>query len=523
MSAVTSRPNGRARGASARNGKKQDPVVAGVRWLDDRLGVAKGGRVLLDKIFPDHWSFLLGEIALYSLVVLIATGIFLSLYFVPSAQDIIYHGVYAPLRGSKVSAAFASTVNLSFAVRSGLVIRQMHHWAADVFVGAIAVHMCRIFFTGAYRKPRELNWMIGITLLILALTNGFIGYSLPDDLVSGTGLRIMFSIVLSIPIVGSYLATFLFGGNFPGDGSIIPRLFILHVLVVPLIILGLVGAHLGLLVRQKHTQFPGHGRTEKNVVGSPMYPTFIAKTTGFLFVTTGVLWGLGGLAQINPIWQFGQYEPYKISYAVQPDWYMGWLDGALRIMPPISWTLWGHTIPVVVFFPAVLFPGICFNLFYVWPFVEAKVTGDRSEHNLLDRPRDKPKRTSIGVAALAFFFTLFAASSTDVLANYFKISLNEVLWFFRFAVFVVPTIAGVFTYYLCREMSGVPGIGRRKRAVVITRSAEGEYESMETAPRPGDGQEELAPTPVPERIELDGELEPVEAAGSGVRRIPRRI
>ena len=347
----------RPRPARQERPRSPTPSSPGVRWLDERLGVAKGGRTLLDKIFPDHWSFLLGEIALYSFVVLIATGVFLSLYFVPSAKEIIYHGAYAPLRGARVSAAFESTVNLSFGVRSGLVIRQMHHWAADVFVGAIAVHMCRIFFTGAFRKPRELNWMIGVTLLILALTNGFIGYSLPDDLVSGTGLRIMFSIVLSIPIVGSYLATFLFGGNFPGDGTIIPRLFILHVLVVPLIILGLLAAHLGLLVRQKHTQFPGHGRTEKNVVGSPMYPTFIAKTTGFLFVTTGVLWALGGLAQINPIWQFGQYEPYKISYAVQPDWYMGWLDGALRIMPPISWTLWGHTIPFVVLFPAVLFPG----------------------------------------------------------------------------------------------------------------------------------------------------------------------
>jgi len=522
---VTTSTSPTSAGASrtgARGGaKKPDPVVAGVRWIDERLGVAKGGRVLLDKIFPDHWSFLLGEIALYSFVVLIATGVFLSLYFVPSANELIYHGVYAPLRGARVSAAFASTVDLSFKVRSGLVIRQMHHWAADVFVGAIAVHMCRIFFTGAFRKPRELNWMIGVTLLTLALANGFLGYSLPDDLVSGTGLRIMFSIVLSVPVVGTYLATFLFGGNFPGDGSIIPRLFIIHVLVLPAVIGGLIAAHLGLLVRQKHTQFPGHGRTEKNVVGSPMYPTFIFKTTGFLFVTAGVLWALGGLAQINPIWQFGQYEPYKISYAVQPDWYMGWLDGALRIMPPWSFHAFGHTIPFVVTFPAVIFPGLCFTLFYAWPSLEAKLSGDRAEHNLLDRPRDKPRRTAVGVAALAFFFTLFAASSTDVLANYFEVSLNEVLWFFRFAVFVVPAVAGFFAYYLCREMSGVPGIGRRKRAVVITRSPEGEYESIPTDPRPGDSPAELDPTPVPVRIELD-EPEPVGAGIPGVRRIPRR-
>src|ERR1700686_52543 len=282
MSAISSRAAGRVRGRHGKGAPRPDPIVAGVRWLDERLGVAKGGRTLLDKIFPDHWSFLLGEIALYSFVVLIATGVYISLFFIPSpraliypalsppgvfhrlffipsAKDLIYHGAYAPLRGAKVSAAFASTVDLSFGVRSGLVIRQMHHWAADVFVGAIAVHMARIFFTGAFRKPRELNWFIGVTLLTLAIVEGFLGYSLPDDLVSGTALRIMFSIVLSIPIVGSYLAEFLFGGNFPGDGSIIPRLFIIHVLGVPLIILGLLGAHLGLLVRQKHTQFAGHG------------------------------------------------------------------------------------------------------------------------------------------------------------------------------------------------------------------------------------------------------------------------
>ncbi len=509
-------------GAATRPSMKKDPVGESVRWLDERLGIAKGGRILLDKIFPDHWSFLLGEIALYSFVVLIATGVFLTLYFVPSANDVIYHGVYRPLRGAKVSAAFASTVDLSFKVRSGLVIRQMHHWAADVFVGAIAVHMSRIFFTGAFRKPRELNWIIGVTLLTLALANGFIGYSLPDDLVSGTGLRIMFSIVLSIPIVGSYLATFLFGGNFPGDGSIIPRLFIVHVLILPVVIGGLIAAHLGLLVRNKHTQFAGHGRTEQNVVGSPLWPTFTFKTTGFLFMISGVLWALGGLAQINPIWQFGQYQPYKISYAVQPDWYMGWLDGALRIMPPWEFAGFGHTIPFVVFLPAVLFPGLTFLLFYAWPFVEAWVTGDHGEHHLLDRPRMRPKRTALGAAGLAFYFTLFGASSTDVLANFFHISLNEVLWFFRVVVFVIPVIVGLFTYRICQEMIGVAGIGKRKRSVVVVRSAEGEYATHASEPRPGDGHVELPPEPVPDRIELDGDLEPVAVGPPGVRRISRR-
>ncbi|HEY7930630.1 MAG TPA: cytochrome b, partial [Acidimicrobiales bacterium] len=293
--------------------------------LDDRLGVAKGGRTFLDKIFPDHWSFMLGEIALYSFVILLATGVFLTLYYVPSQALVTYHGSYLPLVGQKVTQAFASTVDLSFKVRTGLLMRQMHHWACDIFVGAIVVHMARVFFTGAFRKPRELNWTIGTTLLILAIVNGFLGYSLPDDLVSGTGIRIAYSIILSVPVVGSYLGFWVFGGNFPG-AAIIPRFFILHVLIVPAIIVTLVTVHMVLLVRQKHTQFPGEGRTEKNVVGAPMFPVFMAKTTGFLFIVSGFTALLGAFAQINPIWQFGPYDAARISYAVQPDWYMGFLD-----------------------------------------------------------------------------------------------------------------------------------------------------------------------------------------------------
>jgi len=507
---------GPRRGLVRSDGKKADPVEAGVRWVDERLGVAnKAGRGLLDKIFPDHWSFLLGEIALYSFIVLIVTGIYISLFFEASSATVIYHGAYAPLRGLKVSAAYASTLNLSFSVRSGLVIRQMHHWAADVFVGAIAVHMARIFFTGAYRKPREINWMVGVTLLILAIVNGFIGYSLPDDLVSGTGLRIAYSIFLSIPLVGTYLAYFVFGGNWPANGDIIPRFFVLHVVVLPLVILGLITVHLVLLVRQKHTQFPGPGRTEKNVVGTPMYPGFIAKTTGFFFMVAGVLWAMGGLLQVNPIWQFGPYEPYKISYAVQPDWYMGWLDGALRIMPSWEFTGFGHTIPFVVFLPAVLFPGITFTIFYLWPFLEPRITGDKAMHNLLIRPRERPLHTALGAGALGFFFTLFGASATDVLANFFQISLNSVLWFFRFAVFIVPVIVFFVAWRLCIDMNQTPGVGKRKRANVVTRSATGEYEVTRSEIRPGDGHRELDPTPVPTFIEVPVDADALDADSAG--------
>jgi ubiquinol-cytochrome c reductase cytochrome b subunit len=494
--------------------------------LDERLGVAKGGRVFLDKIFPDHWSFMLGEISLYSFVVLLATGVFLSLFFVPSTNQVMYplHGTYPPLRGQWVSAAFKSTVDISFDVRGGMLVRQMHHWAADIFTGSIIVHMCRIFFTGAFRKPRELNWTIGILMLILAIFEGFIGYSLPDDLISGTGLRIGYSIAESIPLIGSYLVSFLWGGQFPGN-IIIPRFFIIHVLIIPLVLLGLISVHLGLLVRQKHTQFAGEGRTEDNVVGSPMFPTFMAKTTGFLFMVTAATALLGAFAQINPIWQFGSYDASKISYAVQPDWYMGWLDGALRIMPSWEFTGFGHTIPLEVFLPAVVFPGLIFNICFIWPALERRMTGDLAMHNLLDRPRDRPKRTAAGAAMFALLFTLFAASSTDVLANFFHLSLNSVLWFFRVAVIVIPIVTALVTYQLCREMQGVHGIGKRKRAVIVRRSAQGEYTTVPTPPRPDDEHTELDPEPVPVRIDIEpltnGGTPVPQSSPTGARQVTR--
>jgi ubiquinol-cytochrome c reductase cytochrome b subunit len=376
--------------------------------------------------------------------------------------------------------------------------------------------MARVFFTGAFRKPRELNWTIGLTLLILTIANGFLGYSLPDDLVSGTGIRIAYSILLSVPFVGSYLAFWVFGGNFPGSATI-PRFFILHVLIVPLIILGLVGAHLFLLVRQKHTQFPGPGKTEKNVVGTPMFPVFMAKTTGFLFVVGGLTALLAAFFQINPIWQFGQYQASRISYAVQPDFYMGFLDGALRIFPSWEFTAWGHTWPLEVFIPAVLFPGILFNLAYAWPLLERKFTGDNELHNLLDRPRDRPKRTAAGAAVLALIAMLQIASATDVIANFFHLSLNNVLWAMRVLVIITPLIAYPLTYKICLELQGIKRGGKRKTPNVVTRSVEGEYIATPTPTYSEDADHELHATPVPTFIE-DESPSPAE---SGVRTVER--
>ena len=492
------------------------PVGKVLGELDDRLGIAKGGRTFLDKVFPDHWSFMLGEIALYSFVVLLVTGVFLTFYYVPSQSIVTYHGSYLPLDGQRVTQAYASSVDLSFAVRAGLLMRQMHHWACDIFVGSIVVHMARVFFTGAFRKPRELNWSIGLTLLTLAIVNGFLGYSLPDDLVSGTGIRIAYSIILSIPLVGTYLGFFVFGGNFPGT-AILERFYILHVLIVPGIIIALVTAHMILLVRQKHTQFDGEGRTENNVVGAPMFPVFMAKTTGFLLIVGGVIALLGAFAQINPIWQFGPYEAARISYAVQPDWYMGFLDGALRIWPSWSFHSFGHTIPLEVTIPAVVFPGIVFTLGYLWPTLERLVTKDDLMHNLLDRPSDRPVRTASGVAILTLLFMMFVASSTDVLANFFHVSLNTVLWSMRVLVTISPFVAFPITYKICKEMQGVRGAGKRKTANIVSRTEEGEYVATPAPVYPDDVRAELEPIELPDFIETPSP----ETPEPGVRTVER--
>ncbi len=426
------------------------------RWIDRRLGAADFVRSALNKVFPDHWSFMIGELALYCFVVLLATGVYLTFFFHPSATQVIYNGSYAPLRGVRMSEAYQSAVDLSFDTRAGLVMRQIHHWAALLFLASIVIHLGRVFFTGAFRRPREINWMIGVMLLILAIFNGFAGYSLLDDQLSGTGLRIAYSIALSIPIAGTWIASLLFGGEFPGP-DILTRLYIIHVLLIPAVIVVLLTLHLGIVVRHKHTQFEGPGREEDNVVGERLWPTYAAKAVGLFFLTASVLCLLGGVAQINPIWIYGPFNPAEVSSASQPDWYMGWLDGALRIMPGWEIRAFGFEIPNP-FFPAVLLAGVTFGLLFAWPFLEARVTNDRVEHHLCDRPRQRPVRTALGVATLSFYVICFLGGASDVLSSTFGLSVNAVLWTFRFALFVVPPIAAFSTYRLCRELAARDGL-----------------------------------------------------------------
>jgi ubiquinol-cytochrome c reductase cytochrome b subunit len=456
--------------------KKPSKAAAAATWADERLGLASMAKKNLRKVFPDHWSFMLGEIALWSFVVLLLTGVFLTLWFTPSMGEVQYNGTYEQLRGIHMSEAFASTLRISFDVRGGLLMRQMHHWSAMLFVASMMVHLLRVFFTGAYRKPRELNWVIGSLLLLLGTLEGFTGYSLPDDLLSGTGIRAADGFIKASPVVGSYMSFFLFGGEFPGE-SIIPRLYTIHVLLIPGLLLALIAAHMLLLVYHKHTQWPGPGRTEKNVVGFPMLPVYAAKAGGFFFIVFGVTALLGGLLSINPVWKYGPYDPSKVTAGSQPDWYMGWPDGALRIMPGIESHIWGYTISWNVMLPILVLPILAFTVVMLLPFIDAWITGDKREHHLLERPRNAPTRTALMVALMTMYGLFWIAGGNDIIAIKLHSSINAITYFLRGAVFIGPVIAFLITRRWCISLQRKDNetLLHGYETGIIMRSAEGGY------------------------------------------------
>lgn len=414
--------------------------------IDSRYTAAAGIRRQINKVFPTHWSFMLGEIALYSFLILLLTGVYLTLFFDPSITKVIYDGAYLPLNGVEMSRAYETALNLSFEVRGGLFIRQMHHWAALMFMVSMTVHMLRIFFTGAFRRPREANWIIGCVLLLLGMAEGFMGYSLPDDLLSGVGLRIMSAIIVGLPIIGTWMHWLIFGGDFPSE-LMLDRFYIAHVLIIPGIILGLIAAHLALVWYQKHTQFPGPGRAENNVVGVRILPLFGIKAAAFGLITAGVLALMAGLTTINAIWLLGPYNPAQVSAGSQPDIYMLWTDGLARVMPAWELYLGNYTVPGA--FWVAMLAGLMVVLLIAYPFIEAKITGDTAHHNLLQRPRDVPVRTSLGMMGIAFYFLVTLSGGNDLFAYHFGVSLNAMTWVGRIGLIVLPPLAYFVTYRIC--------------------------------------------------------------------------
>jgi ubiquinol-cytochrome c reductase cytochrome b subunit len=421
-----------------------------VRFLDERSGSAPFLSKALRYVFPDNWSFLLGEIALYAFVVLVATGIYLTLFFEPSLGKTVYHGSYEPLRGAEMSQAYKSVVDISFDVKAGLLIRQTHHWAADIFVAAIVLHLLRIFFTGAFRKPRELTYLIGLAMLMVTLLEGYLGYSMVDDLLSGMGLAIGYAVALSIPVIGGNLALLIWGAPFPGDPAFESRMFIGHVFVLPALIATLIAVHLALIAARHHTQFRGTPRqTERRLVGVPLFPGQVPRSLGLMTAVAAVLFLLGGLVQINPIYLWGPYETALGTNGAQPDWYLGWLIGGLRLVPGFDVTIGNATLIPNPFWGGLLFPGIVFTAMALWPWLERRVTGDHRDHNVLDRPRDAPFRTAFGAGFLSWVFFVFFAGSSDRLFVFLGLPYVTQIWFWRVAVWVLPFLVGMAAYRTC--------------------------------------------------------------------------
>jgi len=443
------------------NAQKKGGFLAGTaNYLDERVGVAGILKEFGRKIFPDHWSFMLGEVALYSFLVLLLSGTFLTFWFQPSMVPVIYDGVYGPLKGAEMSIAYSSTLDISFEVRGGLLMRQVHHWSALLFVAAAGLHMLRVFFTGAFRKPREINWVVGFALFVLGMAGGFTGYSLPDDLLSGNGLRIIDGMIKGIPVIGAYTSSLLFGGEFPGE-SIVGRLYSLHIMLIPALILVFVAIHLFMVVIHKHTHYSGPGKRDDNVVGYPLMPVYVAKAGGFFFIVFGVIMAVAATFTINPVWSYGGYDPSPVSAGTQPDWYIGWLDGALRLAPTnLEFVIGGYTLSMNILLPMIV--GIGFLvLVALYPFIEGWITGDKREHHVLDRPRNAPTRTAIGVAGVVFYAVLWAGASTDLIATHFYMSLNHVLTTMQISLIVLPIVSYIITKRACLSLQ------RKDREIVL--------------------------------------------------------
>jgi len=448
-------------------------------YLDERTKISVAVKSLGRKIFPDHWSFMLGEVALYSFVVIIISGVWLTFFFDPSMTEVEYEGSYVPLKGVEMSAAYASSLDISFDTRGGILMRQMHHWAALLFVASIGLHMLRVFFTGAFRKPRELNWVIGFGLFVLAMAAGFTGYSLPDDMLSGNGLRIIDGMIKAVPFIGTSISAGLFGGEFPGM-VVIPRLYSLHIMIIPALLIALIGLHLMLMVINKHTQFAGPGRTNTNVVGSPATPVFAAKAIGFFFIVFGTITLIASTFTVNPIWNYGPYDPSPVSAGTQPDWYIGFADGALRLIPS-GWefTIAGYTFAMNILIP-ILVLLLFLGLVAAYPFIEKWITGDNREHHIAQRPRHAAARTGIGAAGITFYAVLWAAASSDLMATHFRLSLEGVITTLQVLLFVGPVAAFMITKRACLALTrrDLEMVQHGRPTGRIVRMPSGEYKEI---------------------------------------------
>jgi ubiquinol-cytochrome c reductase cytochrome b subunit len=310
-----------------------------------------------------------------------------------------------------------------------------------------------VFFTGAFRKPRELTWIVGLIMLFTTLLEGYLGYSMVDDLLSGMGLAIGYAVALSLPFIGGNMAEGIWGGPYPGDPAFESRMYIAHVLVLPILIGTLLAVHLALVASRHHTQFRRNRRQgERKILGVPAFPAQTPRSLGLMFGVAAILFLLGGLVQINPIWQWGPYEVAQGTNGAQPDWYLGWLIGALRLVPSFDLTIGDRTVVPNPFWGGALFPLIVLIVLGAWPWAERRMTGDRAFHNVLDRPREAPGRTAFGAAFFTWVALIFLSGSADRTYVFFGWSYAEQIWVYRVAVWVVPIVVFFITRRVCREL-----------------------------------------------------------------------
>ena len=393
----------------------------------------------------DRSAAVFGRIAVYSFLVALVSGILLLPFFRPSMTPVVYHGSYRKLDGLTMSRAYQSTLNISFDVRAGLLIRQVHHWSADLFVAAVCLRLVRVFFRGRFRLP---DWLIWVGLLLAGMAAGLTGSILPDDMLSGGSLSVLTGVILSVPVVGTHLAALIFGGSFPGH-AIIPRAYWVHVVVLPVVL----GALLLLSYRSGRPR-PVRVRSGRSrpvrVRSGRSRPVRVRRVYPLLPFTAAVLVGLGATAQINPVWLVGPYVPGSISAGSVPDWYMGFLDGALRVMPAWELSFGGHPLSLDVLIPAVIVPGLFFTLVAAYPLLDGWITGGRPPRRLLPpRPADPANRIGVGVAGITLYGLLWAAAANDEIAYHLQVSLYTVTWVFRILVLTGPVLAFALTRMIC--------------------------------------------------------------------------
>jgi ubiquinol-cytochrome c reductase cytochrome b subunit len=442
--------------------------------LEERLAFRALTRRMLDRLFPTHWSFLLGEVTLFSFVGLVASGVYLALFYRPATAPVVWHGRYAPLAGQTLPDAFASVVELSTSVRFGLVARRFHHFAAHFFVGSLLLHAARVYFTGAFRRPRELTWLIGLTMLALALVNGFTGYSLPFDMRAGTAMRMMVTTMESIPWMGAWLATLVIGAPFPG-GSLLSRLYIAHVFIGPALITVLIGVHVALIVRVTHTNYPARGSSNQLEVGGRLWPYQTAHTTTLAFLVFGALAFLSAFFPVEAAQVYGPFQSLSSYEPLSPDWFLMWIEGAYRLFPGWADFRFAGAHFTNPFYGAILLPVLVLGCCALYPWIDRRVYGGPTQdEHILQRWTDRPFRTAFGAGGLSFLVLLSCAAINDRMASAWSLDIWQVNLIWSVITLVVPCLVWAAFLIALRRSNRVRGFtGPLPQGGVLRRTARG--------------------------------------------------